>query len=84
MQAGAQGNHVAALQRTLVNCYGQNTGGIDGIWGSATTTALRNAQRSAGVSVDGIYGPQTRNAFRWAVYLDGSFWDCVPYSQLGI
>lgn len=50
---------IKTLQRQLVvvGCY---TGSVDGIVGSATTTAIRNFQSAEGLAVDGIYGAQTQ------------------------
>ena len=66
MERGSSGAGVAALQRTLVECYSQNIA-VDGSFGPATQQALKNAQastnRTAGRTVitpDGNYGPQTR------------------------
>src|SRR6185437_14073371 len=59
---GAGDPAVAALQTTL-HARGLYAGAIDGVRGPATT-ALRKAQRRAGLTADGILGPQTRHALR--------------------
>lgn len=59
---------VVALQNALVRCYGQNIA-IDGDFGSATKTALQNAQRREGIPADGVYGPQTNSVLNWPAYL---------------
>jgi peptidoglycan hydrolase-like protein with peptidoglycan-binding domain len=38
---------------------GFSTGGLDGIFGSKTNSAVRNYQSSRGLSVDGIIGCNT-------------------------
>lgn len=42
-----------------LNTLGFRTGGLDGIFGSATEQAVRNYQRSRGLPVDGIIGCNT-------------------------
>ena len=66
LRRGANNNAVYELQIALSDCYGQNTGGFDGDFGPSTETALRNVQRSLGLSADGVYGPNTRDAMKWA------------------
>jgi murein DD-endopeptidase MepM/ murein hydrolase activator NlpD len=51
--------NVAALQVALRSA-GVYAGTVDGIRGPATITALRRAQRRAGLAVDGILGSRTR------------------------
>lgn len=56
-----------ALQKTLRLCYYQNIT-IDGLFGPNTKAALKNAQKSSGLTgsqVDGIYGPVTSRKLRW-------------------
>ena len=36
---------------------------VDGQFGPATETAVKNAQRKIGVTADGIWGPNTNNVF---------------------
>jgi peptidoglycan hydrolase-like protein with peptidoglycan-binding domain len=57
---------VWALQRTMVNCYGQNIA-VDSNFGPATRSALINVQRQVGVTADGVYGPATRSRMRWSL-----------------
>ena len=42
--------------------YSVGSAGIDGYFGSATSTALKAFQRSSGIVVDGIYGNQSQAA----------------------
>ncbi len=51
---GARGDHVAALQRALMAAEVTVRGGADGIFGSATETALRAFQISVGLRSTGV------------------------------
>ena len=66
------GPHVAVLQRTLRDCYGQNIA-ADSDFGPATATALANAQRFHHVSADGVYGPETAGVLAWNSTPNGRF-----------
>ncbi len=68
--AGIACGEAAALARVQVPGvqvalyrYGHYKGEIDGIAGPLTKRAIRNFQRSKGLTVDGVVGPQTRAAF---------------------
>ncbi len=66
LRYGSQGNEVRKLQR-LLNCASQTypsirTLSVDGIFGSATQSAVRELQRISDIAVDGIVGPATWNA----------------------
>ena len=50
-----------------MNTLGFKTGGLDGIFGIQTDTAVRNYQRQAGLTVDGIVGCNTWRALQEAV-----------------
>ena len=56
-----RGDDVGILQRQLQN-LGFDTGRIDGIFGPQTDVALREFQRSVGVSADGTAGVETFKA----------------------
>jgi len=56
-----RGDDVAALQRRLLD-MGFDCGRVDGIFGPETAHALRDLQRSLGVSPDGTCGPETFRA----------------------
>lgn len=61
--AGDQEHAVWILQRSLIQCYGQDID-ADGKYEGETQEAVRNVQRfhnhfGAGLVVDGIYGPKT-------------------------
>ena len=52
------GDDVAALQRRLSE-LGFDPGGVDGIFGDQTGTALADFQHNIGIASDGICGPRT-------------------------
>lgn len=58
LKKGAQGNITKLLQEKLVK-LGYNTNGVDGIFGSGTHTAVREFQKTRGLSIDGIVGQNT-------------------------
>ena len=55
---GSTGSEVKTLQQKLKD-LGFYNGDVDGIFGTQTQTAVRNFQRSVGITVDGIAGPTT-------------------------
>lgn len=55
---GSTGSEVKTLQQKLKD-LGFYNGNVDGIFGTQTQTAVRNFQRSVGITVDGIAGPTT-------------------------
>lgn len=52
------GDDVAALQRQL-SALGFDPGGVDGIFGDLTASALADFQHNIGIASDGICGPRT-------------------------
>lgn len=58
IRKGAQGNITKLLQEKLVS-LGYSTNGIDGIFGSGTYSAVREFQKTRGLSADGIVGQNT-------------------------
>lgn len=58
LRKGAQGNITKLLQEKLVK-LGYNTNGVDGIFGSGTYSAVREFQKTRGLSADGIVGKNT-------------------------
>ena len=58
LRRGSLSNYVLIAQDDL-NTLGYRTGGLDGIFGQATQTAVRNYQRNVGLAVDGIVGCNT-------------------------
>jgi peptidoglycan hydrolase-like protein with peptidoglycan-binding domain len=59
--AAAAAAMVVELQRVMTN-LGYYSGPIDGVYGDATTAAVKTMQTDLGVTADGIYGPETHNA----------------------
>lgn len=55
---GSQGEAVAALQ-TLLYLHGYEPNGIDGIFGSGCSAAVRSFQKNKGLAVDGMAGKLT-------------------------
>lgn len=60
LRQGSRGVYVCILQDGL-NTLGFQTGGLDGVFGTKTNTAVRNFQQSRGLAVDGLVGNNTWN-----------------------
>ncbi|MFD6280072.1 peptidoglycan-binding protein [Streptomyces sp. NPDC060209] len=58
---GSTGSQVKALQ-TLLNQQGYEAGTADGVFGSATESAVRAFQTARGLGADGMVGPKTWTA----------------------
>lgn len=58
LKIGSISNYVCIAQDNL-NTLGYNTGGLDGIFGAITQTAVRDYQERKGLAVDGIVGCNT-------------------------
>ena len=58
---GSSGEQVKKIQTKLKN-WGYYEGKVDGLYGSATTAAVRYFQRSNGLTADGVCGPATLRA----------------------
>ena len=58
LRRGSLSNYVLIAQDDL-NTLGFRTGGLDGIFGAATQSAVINYQKSRGLSADGIVGCNT-------------------------
>ena len=58
LRKGASGDEVRELQTMLAAC-GYGAGAVDGVFGSATESALRAFQSAHGLTVDGICGMAT-------------------------
>ncbi|WLR57393.1 peptidoglycan-binding domain-containing protein [Mesobacillus subterraneus] len=56
-----RGAEVKQLQQALTN-KGYSTKGIDGVFGPATESAVKNFQKAKKLKVDGIAGPATQKA----------------------
>ncbi len=71
IKRGSISNYVLIAQDDL-NTLGFTTGGLDGIFGAQTQTAVRNYQRKVGLSADGIVGCNTWRALQEAVIGTGA------------
>ncbi len=60
-QKGSSGSVVTQIQTKLKN-WGYYTGSVDGIYGSATESAVKSFQKKNGLTVDGKTGPATLRA----------------------
>lgn len=58
LRNGSSGEDVKKLQQALTNA-GYNTGGVDGIFGANTESALKQYQTANGLTADGVAGDQT-------------------------
>jgi len=54
---------VVELQQVMTD-LGYYSGPIDGVYGPATTDAVKTMQTDLGVTADGVYGPETHNALK--------------------
>ena len=71
LKRGSVSNYVLIAQDDL-NTLGYRTNGLEGIFGSATQTAVRNYQAKVGLQVDGIVGCNTWNSLQEAVVGTGA------------
>ena len=58
IKKGSTGNPVRRAQKRLT-LGGYDTGGVDGIFGAGTESAVKRLQKDQGLSRDGIVGPKT-------------------------
>jgi peptidoglycan hydrolase-like protein with peptidoglycan-binding domain len=58
---GDSGSQVTAMQQSLVQ-LGFDTGGVDGVFGPRTLSALIRFQQTRNLQADGVLGPQTSQA----------------------
>ena len=58
IRQGSRGNYVCIAQDDL-NTLGYKTGGLDGVFGTQTTNAVKRYQTSRGLTSDGIIGCNT-------------------------
>lgn len=61
LRYGSTGGEVALLQLALARA-GYSPGALDGVFGSATATALRTFQTRNGLTADAVAGPETYRA----------------------
>lgn len=69
VKQGSRGEIVRQIQTKLKN-WGYYTGGVDGIFGAKTTSAVKYFQRKNKLTQDGIVGQKTANAM--GIKLSGS------------
>lgn len=55
-------------KQCLLVFLGYDTGGVDGIWGPRSRSAVEAAQEDLGIPADGVWGAQTEAAVLEAVY----------------
>jgi peptidoglycan hydrolase-like protein with peptidoglycan-binding domain len=67
VRQGDKGDAVRAVQSYLKYAYKYTTLKVDGIFGSATTAAVKDFQRTyhPPLAIDGIVGPKTWNTLVW-------------------
>ncbi|MEE8497303.1 MAG: peptidoglycan-binding protein, partial [Acidimicrobiia bacterium] len=70
LRRGINGATVRALQ-AILNLLGYNSGPVDGLFGSRTTTAVLFFQNSQNLTADGIIGIQSRAALTQELDLHG-------------
>lgn len=71
LQRGDRGSAVSSVQSALVN-RGYSTGGVDGVFGSATESAVIRFQQQQGLSADGMVGSATAAALGVNIGSSGS------------
>lgn len=71
LKQSMQGYDVTQLQKDLT-WLGYDTGGVEGIFGPRTLSAVKQFQSQNGLAVDGIVGKQTTNAIIYQVTNPGS------------
>lgn len=82
LKQGSRGDAVKGLQNALT-ARGYDPGAIDGIFGSATTEAVKQFQRDFGLDDDGIAGPNTWEALNVYVVQSGDTLSEIAEQQLG-
>jgi len=58
LKSGSRGLPVRRAQKRM-SLAGYDTGGVDGVYGSKTVSAVKKLQGDYGLTVDGVVGPQT-------------------------
>lgn len=71
LKQSMQGYDVEQLQKDLT-WLGYDTGGIDGIFGPGTLSAVKRFQSQNGLAADGVVGKQTANALIYQVSNPGN------------
>lgn len=63
VRQGSRGVYVCILQDGLTT-LGYDTGGLDGVFGAKTNSAVRSFQSKNGLTVDGLVGTNTWNSLQ--------------------
>jgi peptidoglycan hydrolase-like protein with peptidoglycan-binding domain len=73
------------LQQALANRgIGLGPDGVDGIYGPATTAAVAEFQKQAGITIDGVYGPVTdAHLFGVGLVVDGIYGPATCRAEQG-
>ncbi len=82
LRQGSRGDEVKGLQNAL-QARGYDSGPLDGVFGPATTEAVRQFQTDFGLDVDGIVGPNTWAALNVYVVQSGDTLSDIAEQQLG-
>jgi peptidoglycan hydrolase-like protein with peptidoglycan-binding domain len=82
LKQGSKGDAVKGLQNAL-KARGYEFGAVDGVFGSATTEAVKQFQREFGLEEDGIAGPDTWQALNVYVVQSGDTLSDIAQQQLG-
>lgn len=84
IKEGAKGRSVQAIQYALNKLGFGNSGteGVDGKFGSKTTSAVKSFQKAMGIKADGIVGNNTREKFALKKYASGGIADFTGLAWL--
>jgi len=82
LKQGSKGDAVKGLQNAL-KARGYHLGAVDGVFGSATTKAVKQFQSDFGLEADGIAGPKTWEALNVYVVQPGDTLSEIAEHQLG-
>ena len=66
-EAGSAASQTVAKLQSGLSALGYYTGTVDGLYGAATTAAVKALQEDLGVPADGLYGPETHEALAEAL-----------------
>lgn len=82
LKQGSKGDAVKGLQSAL-KARGYEFGAVDGVFGPATTEAVKQFQREFGLDADGIVGPNTWQGLNVYVVQSGDTLSDIAEQQLG-
>ena len=78
---GSRGSEVRNIQQRLKN-WGYYTGAVDGIYGTATKSAVIKFQKRHGITADGICGKKTLELIGLPTGIDNSSYSSSDYQLL--